>query len=214
VAGVVLLPFAWRGTLPNLTAGVERLGAQDILSGYAANAWWLVTWVLRVQDMLPEWGWMRSILQETRILAISSVEALGYPNPRVVGFGLVTAAFAWGVWRVRRPNSLAHVAALAGWLAQAYVMFATQVHENHLALALPFVTLAAVFDRRWRGMAVAITAIAALNLLLFYGWGTDAPVVIRRDITGVDVSVLLAAVNVITFGVYTRRLATSSSVPG
>ena len=28
------------------------------------------------------------------------------------------------------------------------------------------------------------------SLLLFYGWGTDAPVVIRRDITGVDVSVL------------------------
>lgn len=213
VVGLALLPFAVRGTLPNLTAGVERLGAQDILSGYAANAWWLATWALRVQDMLPEWGWTRSLLQETRILAISSVEALGYPHPRLIGFAAVTAAFAWGMWRMRRASTLAGVAALAGWLAHAYVMFATQVHENHLALALPFVTLAAALDRRWRGIAVAITAIAALNLVIFYGWGTDAPLVIRRDITGVDVSVLLAAANVITFGVYTRTL-TSPSVPG
>lgn len=201
--GLALLPFALRGTLPNLIAGVDRLGAQDILSGYAANAWWLVTWALRVQDMLPEWGWTRSLLQETHILAISSVQALGYPNPRLIGMALVAIAFSWGVWRARRMTALADVTALAGWCACAYVMFATQVHENHLALALPFVGLAAALDRRWRWSALAVTLIAALNLVLFYGWGTDAPVVIPRQITGVDLSVILAVANVMTFSVYT-----------
>ena len=45
---------------------------------------------------------------------------------------------------------------------------------------------------------------------------TDAPVLVRRDLTGVDASVLLATANLVTFGVYTgkiraRRAATTPS---
>src|SRR5439155_10378716 len=44
---VLLMPFARIGALPNLRRGVGSLLWHDMLSGEAANTWWLVTWLLR-----------------------------------------------------------------------------------------------------------------------------------------------------------------------
>jgi Gpi18-like mannosyltransferase len=46
-AVVVLSPFAAAGTLPNVAAGLRSLAEHDMLSGNAANVWWIATWLIR-----------------------------------------------------------------------------------------------------------------------------------------------------------------------
>jgi hypothetical protein len=105
------------------------------------------------------------------------------------------------------PSSLADAAAWAGWSAYAYAMFAAQVHENHLYLAVPFFVVAAGLDRRYESAMWWVAAILTVNLLLFYGLGRGMPSPLERHWTVVDASVLLAFVNVGVFAWLTARFA-------
>jgi hypothetical protein len=180
-----------------------------MLSAQAANVWWIFTWALRVADVRSEWGWWRALTQDVRILGITRAEALGYPNPREIGLTFVVAAIGWACWRSRRLTSLGQTAALAAWCAYAYAMLAAQVHENHWYPVVPFLALAAGADRRYVGPFVAISAIGAINLLLFYGVGSDWPPIVSRAWTGIDASVLLAFVNVGVFAWFGWRLSSA-----
>jgi hypothetical protein len=171
----------------------------DMVSAQAANVWWLVTYVLRVRDVWLEWGPRNAIAQRLRILGISRVVALGYPNPRVVGLVLVGLAILLAMWRVRRARTLADAAAVTGWTAWAYAMLAAQVHENHLYLAVPFLAVAAGLDRRYATLCWTVSIIATLNLYLFEGLGLGWPPLFDRTSTFIDASVLLAVVNVGAF---------------
>jgi hypothetical protein len=197
-AGVVVAPVVARGAWSNLVQALGRLATHDMLSGQAANIWWLFTYALRVKDVWGEWGPTLAITQRLRILAISRAVALGYPNARAVGLVLVGAAIAAAVWRARRASSLAAAAALTGWTAWAYAVLAAQVHENHIVLAVPLVSLAAGLDARFRPMGWTVSIIAAVNLYLFGGFGLTWPPVDRLA-TVIDASVLLAVVNVAAF---------------
>jgi hypothetical protein len=207
---VVLVPFVLRGAWSNVVQALGRLATHDMLSANAANLWWLVTWWLRVTDVWDEWGPKGALTQQIRILAISRAVALGWPNPRLVGLGLVAAACVWAVWTMRKGPTAALAAALTGWCAYAYALLAAQVHENHLALAIPFFCVAAGLDRTFRPALAWLSGILTINLLLFYGFGrtTWAP---DRGWTGIDASVLLALVNVSVFVWLTKRLARAAS---
>jgi hypothetical protein len=196
VCALAIGPYVARGAWSNFTQAVGRLATHDMMSAEAANVWWIATWALRVLDVAGEWGWHDALTQQVRILGISRAIALGYPNPRVIGLCLVAAAIAWTVWRMRRAQSLADVAALTGWSAFAYAQLAAQVHENHLYLALPFFTVAAGLDRRYRPILYGASAVFMVNLLLFYGLGRGMPAPLDRRWTGIDMSVLLACVSV------------------
>ena len=209
-SSIVLLPYVARGAWANMVQALGRLATHDMLSANTANLWWIVTWILRVVDVAGEWGWWRALSQEVRILAISRAVALGYPNARVIGMALVAAACAWATWRARAA-SLAQAAALAGWSAHAYALLAAQVHENHLYLAVPFFSIAAGLDRRYRAVLWWVSAIFALNLLLFYGLGRGLPFPLERHWTGIDTSVLLAFVNVGVFIWCGRLLAAGAA---
>jgi hypothetical protein len=202
-SAVVVGPYIVRGAWTNLVQALGRLATHDMLSAQSANIWWLVTWWLRVTDVWSEWGARRALSQEIRILAITRAEALGWPNPRVVGITMVGIACAWAVWRMRHVHTLAPAAALTAWCAYAYAFLAAQVHENHLALAIPFVCIAAGLERRFSTMLVWTSAIVTLNLLLFYGFGRTMWMP-SRSWTWIDATVLLAAVNAGVF-VWTTR---------
>jgi hypothetical protein len=212
-AAVILAPVVARGAFWNMYTGVRRLAMYDMLSAQQANAWWLFTYYLRVVDVWHEWGGWNAIEMRLRIINISRVEALGYPNPRLVGFTLVGLVIALAAWRMRRVPSLAAAAAVTGWAAWGYAVFATQAHENHLFLAVPFFALAAGFDRRYVPVFGLVSAITFINLYLFGGFGlTVAP--IDRLATGIDASVLLALVSVGGFvwtGIQGARLASAES---
>jgi hypothetical protein len=204
-------PVVVRGAWSNLVQAVGRLATHDMVSAQAANAWWLFTYVLRVMDVWTEWGPRYAMTQRLRILGISRVIALGYPNPRAVGLILVGLAILAAMWRMRRARGLAEGAALAGWTAWAYAMFAAQVHENHLYLAVPFLAVAAGLDRRYSGLCWTVSIIATLNLYLFEGLGLGWPPVFDRTSTVIDASVLLAVVNVGAFVWFTLRFGREGS---
>jgi hypothetical protein len=201
-------PVIVRGAWSNLVQAVGRLATHDMVSAQAANIWWLLTYVLRVLDVWREWGPREALAQRLRILGISRVIALGYPNPRAVGLILVGLAIVWATWRMRRARSLAEGAALAGWTAWAYAMLAAQVHENHLYLAVPFLAVAAGLDRRYSRLCWTVSLIATLNLYLFEGLGMGWPPLVDRTSTFIDASVLLAVVNVGAFVWFTLNKGT------
>jgi hypothetical protein len=203
---VVLLPYVLRGSWWNLVNALSRLAAHDMVSAQAVNIWWIFTWVVRVMDSVQDWGWWGALTQEVRILMITTTVAIGYPNPRLVGLALVGFALATAVWWSSRVRTLGEAGALAGWSMYAYVMLAAQVHENHLVPAIPLLAVAGGFEKRFRPVCWGVSAIAALNLYLFYGIGPGLVPIVRRHHTIIDASVLLSVVNVAVFVWFTRLL--------
>lgn len=197
-----LLPFAVRGALPNVQQGVASLLRHDMLSGTAANFWWLVTWLLRASYAVQDLGSWAAWTMRVRILGVRRFIELGYPNPRPIASAVVLAIFGWAVYRaytaVRRGSSPSLVLVAAAFAMHAYFVLAVQVHENHLFLAIPVAVTAAAIEPGHRGPALWMSAILALNLWLFYGLGRGWPGP-SRAVTVIDATVWLSAINVAAF---------------
>jgi len=193
---LVMLPFALRGALPNMVQALGRLAAHDMLSGNGLNAWWVVTWIIRSAYAVSALGWVEAFTTPVRILQISRLEELGYPNPKPFGTLLVLAAIGWLLWRGRHTRRLADWAYVGGWCVFAYYLLGVQVHENHLYLAVPVLALAAGLEPRFRPAFWTVSALCAAAMYLFYGFGDGSlPLVVRRW-TGVDLTVLVSLAGV------------------
>jgi hypothetical protein len=210
---LIVLPFIIRGSFPNLLQAMSRLFKHDMLSAQSANLGWIGTWLLRVRYAIPDVGWHEALTMKIRILALTRVQELGFPNARVVGVMLTSAALAWAMWRTWRGVSRAGAAALASWSLYAYVILGAQVHENHLYMALPMLVFAAGELPELRAPFWAVSAIVTLNIYLFEGLGSGHPPLIDRGWTFVDMTVLLSVVNVGVFVWLTRRIAAATRVP-
>jgi hypothetical protein len=197
VAAVVggLLPVVRVGALPNFLQTMGRLGQHDMLSGNACNLWWIVGYVMRAAYSIHDMGAWAAFTAPTKILTISRVVELGYPNPRPIGALLTAIAAAWALWTARRARDVWLAAALAAFLMHAYATLSAQVHENHLVAAVPLLALAAAGRCRFAPIFVAVSAIVALNLNLFYGISEDLGYAIPRGLTIVDLTVVVAIAN-------------------
>jgi len=212
VTSLAVLPFALRGALPNMIQAVSRLTAQDTVSGYALNVWWIITWLIRSAYAAAELGWSAAVTAPVRILQISRVIEVGLPNPRLVGTFLAAVAFSWLLWRGRSNRSLEGLAFLGGWCVFAYFLLAVHVHENHLYLTVPLVAIAAGLDRRLRPLFWALSAFAAFNMYIFYGLGDGSPPLINRRWTGIDITVWASAFGVWLFVRGTGLFSTDRAV--
>jgi hypothetical protein len=212
VAGLVLLPFALAGALGRLAAAVGQLATHDMYSADAANLWWLVTWVKRAASQSAELG-LQAWTAPVRILRISMAQAQGLPNPRWIGTGLVLTASAWAAWQARRSRDLGLLAALGAFVVHAYFTLGVGVHENHLYLAVPLLTLAAALRPAFRGVLAAVTAVTVLNLNLVYGFGQGLGGALPRGLTGVDATVVLAFANLAALAWHAAVLAREARRP-
>jgi len=210
VTVVVLLPYFLIGAGRNVRQGVSSLLRHDMLSADAANVWWIVTYVLRaiyaVGDM-SVWG---ALTMTLRILGVSTIVRLGYPNPRPLAISAVVIAMAWALWRARRSRDLSLVSATAAFIVHAYFVLGIAVHENHLYLALPLLALAASGRPKLRPIHLAVSAVVALNLFLFFGFGRDLPLP-PRHFTIIDATAILAVANCALF-VWHVRVFTRESM--
>lgn len=201
----VLLPYVRAGALPNVVQGVGALMRHDMLSGTAANLWWVMTWIIRASYATRDLGAWAAWTRPVRILGIRRVVELGYLNPRPFTAAMVIIVAAWAIWRARRGDVVLVLA--AGALAvHAYFVLAVQVHENHLYLAVPLLAGAAAARPSLRGPFAAVSAILAANLYLFYGLGRDVPLP-PRTFTVIDATVIVAALNVVTLAWHASRFA-------
>ena len=135
-----------------------------MLSADAANAWWIVTYLLRATYAVADLGAWGAWTMRVRILGISRVVALGYPNPRPAALAVILAFVAWALWRLRRSADGALVLGCAAVIVHAYFVLGVQVHENHMYLAIPLLAGAAAIREGLRPVLIALSAAVALNL--------------------------------------------------
>jgi hypothetical protein len=211
VGVAVTLPVAAAGGLPNMIQALSRLATHDMVSANACNLWWIVGYLVRAKASIPDLGAWTAFTMPARILGISRMIELGYPNPRIVGLALTAGASAWALWTARRARDLSLLAALAAFLVHAYSTLAAQVHENHLFAAVPLLVLASAGVPDLRGMAVGVSAVVALNLNLFYGFGNGVGYAMPRGLTIVDATVVLAVMNCALLWTHARSLRRACS---
>src|SRR6185369_2051954 len=99
---------------------------------------------------------------------------------------------------VRNPQSATDLwllSGLAGFTVHAYATLSAQVHENHLFAAVPLLVLASAGRRAFWPICLGVSAVVALNLNLFYGFGEGIGFALPRAITIVDLTVIVALVN-------------------
>jgi len=206
VSALAMMPFVAAGAWRNMVQGVGSLLRHDMLSADAANVWWVVTYVMRAAYAVHDLGVWGAWTMTVRILGISRIVELGYPNPRPLATVAVVAASLWALWRVRHERGLAALLASAAFIVHAYFVLGVQVHENHLYLAVPLLGIAAAVERPLRPVFFGVSAVLALNLFLFFGLGRDFPLP-PRNLTIVDTTVLVAVANCALLVVHARNLA-------
>jgi len=215
VVAAVTLPVVAAGGFWNMTQALSRLAQHDMVSANACNLWWIVGYVIRAKASMHDLGVWTAVTMPTRILGITRMIELGYPNPRLVGTVLTLGAATWALWTVfrsaRRAADLALAAGLAAFIIHAYATLSAQVHENHMFAAVPLAVLAASGERRFRWIAVGISAVVALNVNLFYGFGYGVGYALPRGITIVDASVVLAVMNCVLLWRHARALRLACS---
>ena len=197
-AGVIFLPYVLIGALGNVWLAFGSFYARrDILSGYAANVWWIANYVLRAWYQVPRLGAVGAFLAPVRrIMAISTFRELGLPNPRPFGTTLVLLTTLWSLWRIRRASDLALHALGAAFIVHAFFVLSVGVHEHHMMLAVPLLALAAAIRPSLKPLFWGISAIVALNMNLFYGLGMGVGWSVPRGLLLIDLSVLLSIVNI------------------
>ena len=194
VSALTLAPFVVAGAWRNLLQGVGSLLRHDMLSADAANFWWIVTYVMRAIYAIGDLGAWGAWTMTVRILGISRVVELGYPNPRPIAAAAIVAAASWALWRARRSRDLSVMLACAAVVVHAYFVLGVQVHENHLYLAIPLLGGAAAVHRELRPVFYGVSIAFALNLWLFFGLGRGYPPP-PRNLTIIDSTVWLALAN-------------------
>jgi hypothetical protein len=195
VAAGLIGPVIAAGAWANMVQTMERLTHHDMLSGNACNLWWIVGYVMRAYYSMGDMGAWAAFTTPTRILQISRVVELGYPNPRPIGAALTLLAAGWSLWTARRAREVWLLAALAAFLVHAYSTLSAQVHENHLYAAVPLLAMASAGRPRFTPVYLALSAIVALNLNLFYGISEDLGYAIPRTLLIVDLTVIVAVLN-------------------
>lgn len=211
-SAAVLLPYVLVGASRNLVQGVSSLLRHDMLSADAANVWWVVTYVMRASYAAGELGAWAAWTMTLRILGMSTIVKLGYPNPRPIATLAILAATAWALWRARRAADLPLFCAASAFVVHAYFVLGVAVHENHLYLAVPLLAGAAAARPRLRPVLFAVSAVFALNLYLFFGFGRGLPLP-PRTFTIIDSTVILALLNCALFVWHARVFSRECSVP-
>jgi len=213
---VIVLPYALIGALPNMWLAFGSFYARrDILSGSAANIWWIVNYAVRAWYQIPRLGVSGAFLAPVRrIMAVSTFQEAGFPNPRPFGTLLATATTGWGLWQLRHARDLSLHALGAAFIVHAFFVVSVGVHEHHMMLAVPMLALAAALRPSLRPLFWTISAIVALNMNLFYGVGYGLGWAVPRGLLLVDLSVLLSAANVAALVWHGRVLAREAAGPG
>ena len=194
----LVLPFAIAGALPNMWLAFGSFyGRRDILSGNAANVWWIANYGLRAYYQIPGLGFPHAFFVEVRrIMAVSTFQELGLPNPRPFAGAAVAATAGWGLWRLRHTTHLADHLLAAAFVVHAFFVLGVGVHEHHMMLAVPLLALAAALRPALRPLFWAVSAIVALNMNLFYGIGMGRGYSVPRLLLGIDLSVILSVANI------------------
>ena len=194
--GVVLAAAALFGHRP-LVAAFRLALNHAFLSGNALNFNWLVTWFVHLFQPEKYGAIMDGLVN---LVAINPAE--GWVRALKSVFIFFYLGTLWRSFKMRASFAGAIECALAGYLA--YFIFNIGVHENHLFLATILAAIGAALSPDKRLRAILVVAFSNLNLIVFYGF-TGNGLGFGR-VVGIDVTLILAAVNVLLFLYFWRSL--------
>ena len=125
------------------------------VSANAHNLWWL---------KLP--GVALSVFDSTPVGGFGEWVAPPLVSHATLGRAGFALAAMLPLLRLTGPLSFRLVMACAAYTSAAYFMFVTQVHENHMFAALPFLAAAAALDAWFAGPFVIASVCVFLNMAL------------------------------------------------
>ena len=213
--GVIVAPFLLTGSFGNMSRAVGALVTDGLVSGNAANLWWIVSFLVQAGHRLDPTG----LAQSPDLVRIFSLAELFAFGPAVaqrsagtlaitaVSWMPVLAVVAWAARRIRDTDDAGAFFALTALTVHAYFVLAVQVHENHMSFALPALAVVAAERVAYRRLLLVLSAVVALNLNLFAGFGSDIGFALPRSITSIDATVVLAIVNVAALVGHVRLFA-------
>lgn len=215
VAASLVAPLVAAGTLFYMLRSVAGLAGHDMLSALAFNLWWVVSYLFEAAASRGD-GLRALLFAHPGVLTHAYAIERGFPHPRIIGTLLLAAAVCWGLMTAVRARDLGLHAALAAFIVDAYFTLSVQVHENHFALVLPLLVLAAALRPAFAPLLGAFSVSFALNLYLMFGVNGDGPLDSAIASTGVDATLLLALVNCALCGwlAATLRRACRDAHPG
>jgi hypothetical protein len=208
-AAIVIAPNVAAGTTYHMLRSVAVLAGHDMLSGLAANVWWIVSYLFDVAAAGGR-GLRAALLVHPQVLTHAYVMERGFPNPRFVAVVLFGGAVVWALMTAVRARDLGLHAALAAFIVTAYFTLSVQVHENHFFLVLPLLVIAAALRREFRPVLAALSVSYALNLYLMFGTRGDGPPDWTIAAAGIDSTVLLAVVNCVLLAWFARIYSRSA----
>ena len=191
-ASAIWLPFVVAGTLPQAIAALKQtVGLFPVVSANAHNIWYLLTlgksWFVNDADPL-----------------------LGPFSPRVmglIGFGL---AYVLALVRLEETRGWP-VLATAAYIAFAFFMLLTEMHENYIYPAITLLMATWPWSRRATKLAVVLTFTALVNMVLH-----DPPLQGSLEgqayLTLINLTVLNSGINVLVFIVWTGALLWNPTV--
>jgi hypothetical protein len=203
VTCLCLWPLVHAGAFTSMLIAVGHLLSDGWLSGNAANLWWLVLFGARLIHPASGATMAQILTAPLRHTTVADFfTLLGTPTTSLKVFALaggawlsIAAVLFWAMRQAWNSVDVTRLAALGALTVHLYFVLAIQVHENHLALALPLLAIAASQDRRYWSILIGLSAIQALNLNLFYGLGAGVGYAMPRQLSGLDATVILAVIN-------------------
>lgn len=201
---VVVIATVAYFTLPSVVTSIRTALSHSYLSGNALNFSWLLTYVAGVINPEKYDSVHNGVINYIHI------------NPYLRWVRLTKLAFVFlylgAVWRLDkvRPSFKGTLeCVLAAYCA--YFVFNIGVHENHLFIGTVIAAAAAAFSPDKRLRALVIVALSNLNLITFYGlWGSRPPF---SRVVGIDITLVLASVNVLLFLYLYTDLVVRGRVP-
>lgn len=207
VVAAALIPFVLSGTAPLAIAQVFRIIFQKTFSGGFANLWWIAGQGVAVS---PGGDW-------TAPVRFVRQDEVSWPVG-AIGLALFALATVF-ILRAQRAVPGPRAAALAGAaLVLAYGLFALGVHENHPHAMILLMTASGLASRRSRVIFAALAASYTLNMLALSGLGRfygprhmlieplTRTWTVLRVLPGFDLTLLLAALNLVLFAALLRHL--------
>jgi len=208
ITTLVLLPYAFAGTLQTAIIHVFRLFSQDRISGGYANPWWVFGHATLVFSGKAEWA--DSIAYVRRDVFDLPLGLFGF-----LAAGLVALWVVYIAKRIRTARSVVYVSAL---LLFIWGVLTIGVHDNHnhpLFLLLVATGLQTTFLKRFAFAAATSTLLGSIclhGLGRFYGpeWRAVLPladsVARLRMAPGFDLTLLLSLLNCVLLTVALWRL--------
>jgi hypothetical protein len=203
-----LFPYILSGRILAPAAAIFRGSIFPALSAQTANVWWLVGPFVRALAS-HDWSALRGelgMVPQGEFAALAGFSPAWISLLALAVFTVANLYFMIRQLRAGNPYALFWAGALQVY---GYTMLALFVHENHFyaffVYAAPLLAIAP--QNGMHRLYWTLSAVYGLNLFLLDGLGNGLTAGIRwlRNAPGFDLSIVVAVLNVLIFGILVRN---------